>query len=190
MRARDPGDADRPIAPIVLEEERIDLSDQRPEDGIVLVLFWVLAGVVFLQFFTRYVLNDSVAWTEEIARFLLIGVTFIGSVMATRKQSHIAVEFVYRWVPRAGRRIAQAAIDGLTTVFFAALAVLSAQIAGRTQQMMVSIDVPKSMIYWIVCAAFACMAACAAWNLWRHLRDGTSALIDPDTHADRARAID
>lgn len=177
-------------APIILEEEKIDLSDQTWDDAVVLILFWVLAFVVFLQFFTRYILNDSIAWTEEIARFLLIGVTFIGSIMATRKQSHIAVEFLYRWIPRAGRRVAQAVIDVLTTGFFIMLAVFSAQIAGRTRQMMVSLDVPKSTIYWIVTAAFVCMALYSAWNTWRHLRSGTSKLIDPELHADQIRAID
>lgn len=185
-----PQDDTHLTAPIALEEEKIDLSDQRWDDGIVLILFWVLAGVVFLQFFTRYVLNDSVAWTEEIARFLLIGVTFIGSVMATRKQSHIAVEFIYRWVPRTGRRIAQFLIDAITTTFFVVLAFLTAQIAGRTRQLMVSLELPKSTIYWIVVGAFVCMALYSAWNMWVHLRDGTSKLIDPEKHADQARAID
>ena len=177
-------------APLELADDEIDLSDQHWDDGIVLILFWVLAGIVFLQFFTRYVLNDSVAWTEEIARFLLIGVTFIGSVMATRKQSHIAVEFVYRWVPRTGRRIAQFVIDVITTAFFIVLAILSAQIAGRTRQLMVSIELPKASIYWVVVAAFVCMALYSAWNTWVHLRDGTSKLIDPEKHADDIRAMD
>lgn len=177
-------------APIKLEEEEIDLSDQSWDDAIVLILFWVLAFVVFLQFFSRYILNDSIAWTEEIARFLLIGVTFIGSIMATRKQSHIAVEFFYRWIPRTGRRIAQTLIDVLTTGFFIMLSIFSAQIAGRTGQMMVSLDIPKSTIYWIVTAAFVCMALYSARNGWRHLRSSTSKLIDPELHADQIRAID
>ena len=184
-----PGDAP-PTAPLALEEEAIDLSDATWGDGLVLALFWVLAGVVFLQFFTRYVLNDSVAWTEEIARYLLIGVTFAGSVMAARKQSHIAVEFVYRWVPRPARRVAQAAIDAATTAFFAALAWYSAQIAQRTGSLMVSVDVPKSVIYWAVAASFALMAAHSARATWRHLRTGTSRLIDPEAHADRVAATD
>lgn len=182
--------SDPKIAPIRLEEEKIDLSDQRWDDALVLALFWLLAFVVFLQFFTRYILNDSIAWTEEIARFLLIGVTFIGSVMATRKQSHIAVEFVYRWIPRTGRRIAQTVIDVLTTAFFIVLALLSAQIAQRTGQKMVSLDIPKSTVYWIVVAAFVCMALYAAFNTWRHLKTGTSKLIDPEKFADQIRAID
>jgi TRAP-type C4-dicarboxylate transport system permease small subunit len=184
-------DDDAPkIAPIVLEEEKIDLSDLRWDDTLVLILFWLLAFVVFLQFFTRYILNDSIAWTEEVARFMLIGVTFIGAVMATRKQSHIAVEFLYRWVPRTGRRVAQTCIDVVTTGFFGVLAFLSGQIAQRTGQKMVSLDIPKSTVYWIVCAAFVCMALYSAWNSWRHLRTGTSKLIDPEQHADQIRAID
>lgn len=177
-------------APIALEEEEIDLSDQQWDDGLVLTLFWVLAFVVFLQFFTRYILNDSLAWTEEIARFLLIGVTFIGAIMATRKQSHIAVEFIYRWVSRKGRVIAQFVIDVITTGFFIILAILTMQIAKRTRQLMVSVELPKSTVYWIVAAAFVAMALYSAWNMWVHLRDGTSRLIDPEKHADQVRARD
>ncbi|WP_102106705.1 TRAP transporter small permease [Oceaniglobus roseus] len=173
-----------------LEDEKIDLSDLRWDDSLVLILFWVLAFVVFLQFFTRYILNDSLGWTEEIARFLLIGVTFTGAVMATRKQSHIAVEFLYRWVPRRGRQVAQFLIDVTTTAFFAVLGLLCVQIAGRTNQMMVSLDVPKSTIYWYVTACFAAMALYSLWNLVKHLRTGTSPLIDPELFVDQRPARD
>jgi TRAP-type C4-dicarboxylate transport system permease small subunit len=173
-----------------LEEEEIDLSDLRWDDALVMVIFWALAFVVFLQFFTRYVLNDSLGWTEEIARFLLIAVTFTGSVMAVRKSAHIAVEFLYRWVPRPLRRIAQALIDLVSISFYATLAYLSGQLAGRTRQMMVSIDVPKSVVYWFVAACFAAMALYAIRNAWLHLRHGTSKLIDPERHADAVRAMD
>ena len=58
---------------------------------------------VFYQFFTRYVLNDSAAWTEEIARYLLICIGVRrhrgGGARATR---HIHVDFLYRLI--AGQR--------------------------------------------------------------------------------------
>jgi len=172
------------------KEEEIDLSDLQWDDAPVFVIFWILAFVVFLQFFTRYVLNDSLGWTEEIARFLLIAVTFTGAIMAVRKQSHISVEFLYRWIPRTGRRIAQAFIDAVTIGFFGLLTMLTVRLAGRTQQMMVSIDVPKSYVYWFVAVCFAGMTLYAVINAWRHLRSGTSKLIDPHLHAEGVLRID
>src|SRR5215831_2273406 len=65
-----------------------------PEDWFAGILFWGLAFIVFLQFFTRYILNDSLAWTEEIARYGLMWVVFIGGAMVTRRNTHIAVELL------------------------------------------------------------------------------------------------
>lgn len=186
----DPREGDPQDHSIHLDEDEIDLSDLRWEDGLVLVIFWVLAFVVFLQFFTRYVLNDSLGWTEEIARFLLIGVTFVGSVMAVRKESHIAVEFLYRWVPRPLRRVAQSLIDLICIAFYGTLTWYCIQVAGRTRQMMVSIDVPKSIVYWIVAACFAAMCLHQLWVTWKHLSTGTSRLIDPEKHAETVRNVD
>ncbi|MEK9618290.1 MAG: TRAP transporter small permease subunit, partial [Deltaproteobacteria bacterium] len=70
-------------------DEPVDLSVYRWEDWLTFVVFWLLAITVFYQFFTRYVLSDSAGWTEEIARYLLIGVTFLGASMAVRRNTHI-----------------------------------------------------------------------------------------------------
>ncbi len=58
----------------------IDISHYAWEDWFTFVVFWLLALDVFYQFFTRYVLQDSAAWTEEIARYLLIVIVFVGAV--------------------------------------------------------------------------------------------------------------
>src|SRR3546814_16051996 len=49
------------------EKVEVDLSVYAFEDWVTLVVFWLMAACVFLQFFTRYVLNHSYAWTDEIA---------------------------------------------------------------------------------------------------------------------------
>jgi TRAP-type C4-dicarboxylate transport system permease small subunit len=160
----------QPEPEVWAEDEPVDLSDLRPEDGLALLVFWGLAVVVFLQFFTRYVLNSSLGWTEEIARYLLIAVTFIGSAMAVRKRSHIAVEFFYRWLGPAGRHRLALAVDLVCLLFYGTAAWLTAKLALRTQQFMAAVDLPKSLIYWAACLGLAGMTLYAARNLahrWR-----------------------
>jgi TRAP-type C4-dicarboxylate transport system permease small subunit len=152
------------------EEERVDLSDLRPADTLVFALFWLLFGVVFLQFYTRYVLNSSLGWTEEIARYLLIGVTFVGAVTAMRKGSHIAVEALLVYLPREAKHWTLVVVDGLVAIFCAAMAWYGYVLGTRANQYMISIDIPKSYIYWTVAAALAAMAIHAAIRFVRRLR--------------------
>ena len=73
-------------------DEPIDVSIYAFEDWVSFALFWALAFVVFYQVFTRYALNDAAGWTEEIARYLLVAVVFIGAAMSVRKNNHIHVD--------------------------------------------------------------------------------------------------
>src|SRR5437763_12188527 len=77
----------------------VDLSHYTFEAWIAFVLFWVLAVTIFYQFFTRYVLNDSAAWTEEIARYLLIAMVFVGVSAIVRMQRLVQVVFIFRLLP-------------------------------------------------------------------------------------------
>lgn len=163
---------DQPL--IWAEDEPVDLDDIRLEDGLVLAVFWILAVVVFLQFFTRYVLNSSLGWTEEIARYLLIVVAFLGSAMAVRKRSHIAVEFCYRYFGPSGRHRLALVIDLISFIFYGFSAWLTGALALRTKQLMSSVDLSKSLIYWAVCLSLACMAFYAGRNLVHRLRSPPS----------------
>ncbi len=75
-------------------------------------------------------------------------------------------------------------------MFYAGLALVSVQMAGKTHQSMVSIKLPKSIIYWGVATCFAFMALYALAALVRHWRTGTSRLIDPELHAESIRAVE
>src|SRR5947208_12522290 len=103
-----------------------------PEDWLAFVIFWSLAFIVFLQFFTRYVLNDSLSWTEEIARYGLMWIVFIGGAMVTRRNSHIAVELLSNVMkPGRARACLLALVDFIKLAFIALLAYLSITIVER-----------------------------------------------------------
>ena len=139
------------FAALAREEEAAqpdDPPDLAPEDWLTVVLFWALAGTVFLQFFTRYILNSSLSWTEEIAQYMLMVLTFAGSAMAARRGTHIAVEFLLDKLPRGARRTMHALVALVTTAFFVISAWLCWQVSEAMRfQPMIALDWPLSTIY-------------------------------------------
>jgi TRAP-type C4-dicarboxylate transport system permease small subunit len=145
--------------------------DYALEDYLVLIIFWALAGVVFAQFFSRYVLNSSITWTEEIARYLLICVGFAGSIMAVRKNSHIFVEVFYRFMPRRLAMIAARVVDLIKIVFFGIGTWLCWKIIPiMADHRMVSINLPMSWIYMVVFLSFLIMTLRSIYLAYRHFK--------------------
>lgn len=135
-----------------------------------LLALWVLAVIVFLQFFTRYVLNDSLAWTEEIARYVLILVAFLGAVTVSRKGNHIFLEFFYRYLPPRPAKWLNVTMEALTLFFWGYLSWLAVELALKTKTKMASSEIPKSLLYWGVAIGLAAMAVFSAIWLIRKIR--------------------
>jgi TRAP-type C4-dicarboxylate transport system permease small subunit len=157
-----------------------DLSGYAPEDWLALGFFWLMAALVFVQFFTRYVLNDSFAWTEELAVYCLIAVVFIGSAMCVRTCRHIQVDILYRYLPKAAGRAMSTAVDVLRTVFFAYatwLCVRYIQLIG--DEPMTTIDWNKTHVYWLAALGFLLMTGRSCQVGVQNWRRGYSILENP-----------
>ena len=142
-----------------VEDAPIDLGEYYAEDWISLGFFWLLGLCVFYQFFTRYVLNDSAAWTEEIARYLLICTVFIGVAAAVRRTRHIHVDFLYRLIPASAGRALSTLVDAGRIVFFIAAVGLTFQMMQRMGNLMMTIiDLPMNIIFGVCAFGFAAAA--------------------------------
>jgi TRAP-type C4-dicarboxylate transport system permease small subunit len=162
------------------DQHTVDLSGYGVEDWICLGFFWTMAGLVFLQFFSRYVLNDSFAWTEELAVYCLMPVVFIGASMCVRRVRHIQVNLVYRYLPAPAGRALSTAVDIAAIVFYGYASWLVARYAlAVNNEPMTTIDWNKSHVYWLAFAGFALMTLRAVQVAVGNWRRGFSALQDP-----------
>ncbi|MDI7862339.1 TRAP transporter small permease [Rhizobiaceae bacterium n13] len=170
---------EHPHAPITVEEMAhafeeeaapVDLSPYAVEDWVTLAVFWGMGLAVFLQFFTRYVLNNSFAWTEEIAANCLVVVVFLGSVMCVRMVRHIHVDLLYRFLPGRVVRFLEVAVDLIAIGFFAYMAwLLWRYLEIVNDERMVTVDLPRGMVFYMVFAAFALMFFRSLQNLIKDL---------------------
>ncbi|GHV57488.1 permease [Deltaproteobacteria bacterium] len=83
-------------------KERLQKISDRLEqitNFFVAIIFAVMIFACLMQVFTRYVLNNSIFWTEELARFCYIWSTFLAASICTKKRSHAAVSIFFNLLP-------------------------------------------------------------------------------------------
>ena len=168
------------------QHPEIDLRGYGFEDWVAFTIFWLMCLAVFLQFFTRYVLNDSFAWTEEIATYCLVAIVFIGAAMCVRLGRHIHVDFLFRYLPTGLARAIATAIDVIRTLFFAYGAYLVWQFMSLIEgETMTTVNLPKNLVYGAVCIGFILMFVRSVQVAVENWRRGYSILERPE-HFDAA----
>ena len=159
----------------------VDLSDYAFEDWLALGLFWAMCLAVFVQFFTRYVLNDSFAWTEEIASNLNVALVFVGSAMCVRLSRHIQVDFLYRYLPYRAGRVLATGVDLVRVAFFAYGAVLIWRFMDIVaDEQMTTIPLRKNLAYAFVFVGFVLMFFRSVLVAVANWRRGYSVLERPE----------
>ena len=164
-----------------VEDAPIEFTHYYLEDWISLGFFWLLGLCVFYQFFTRYVMNDSAAWTEEIARYLLICTVFTAIAAAVRRTRHIHVDFLYRLIPPMAGRVMSTLVDVMRFVFFAIAVGLTIQMMLRMGSLkMTIVDLPMNIIYGVCAFGFAAAAVRSVQVAMENWRRHFSVLERPE----------
>lgn len=165
-----------------VEDGEVDFSTVPWEAWVGVFFFLLLGGVVLTQFITRYVLNDSASWTEEIARYLLVATVFSGAVIGVARNNHIQVDFVYRYLPARLGRVLATMVDLLRSAFFVAMVYLCYLLIQRLgASRMTVVDLPVSILYWICLGGLAAMAWRSIHVSLVHWRRGYSVLERPES---------
>ncbi|WP_158736808.1 TRAP transporter small permease [Alteribacillus sp. YIM 98480] len=113
---------------------------------ILLVITMVV--IVAAQVFYRFVLSNSLGWSEELARFLFIWIIFLGSEIGLRKKAHIAVDSVLRMLKGVPQLLLSLFIDVIIMVF-AIIVFLSGLelVQGTMNRPSVSLNLPMGWVY-------------------------------------------
>jgi len=119
-------------------------------DKIVVVLFVSILIIVLAAIFFRYVIGHSLAWSDEVVRYLFVQFTLLGIALTLRDRQHLRVEFfVEHLQPRLRKRVEAFGL-GLVLVFNALLLVFGMrwvfESAGATTP---ALGLPLN---WVLCA--------------------------------------
>jgi TRAP-type C4-dicarboxylate transport system permease small subunit len=131
---------------------------------LLLICKWVAIGlvaaiaiIVCASVIFRYGFNNSLAWAEDAAKFLLVWLAFVGSPLGFKHGAHVAIDFVPAAVPAVVRRLVRALTHLIVLVLMVVLVWQGWKFAlnGWSQ---VALTIGDISMFWI----FLCMPIGAA----------------------------
>ena len=75
-------------------------------EAFVLVLALAFSTLlIFVQVIFRYVLNDSITWSEELARYIFIWMIWLGTSVSMKQKEHIRMDMLMNAVHGKGKLV-------------------------------------------------------------------------------------
>ena len=112
-------------------------------EAIIAIALGLMTGALMLQVLARYVLHVSIPWTEEVSRYLLVLMTFVGAALALRDRQHIAITFLLDRLPNTQRIWMDLLFNVLIMLF------LGAVFRGSVRMIQLTWETPAGTIPWI-----------------------------------------
>lgn len=106
--------------------ERALVAANRAVLGALMIAMF---GLVFANVVSRYGLGHSIAWAEEVSRYLMIWATFLGAGLALREGRHVAIDILQDRLPPRAVRWVRRFIAGFLLAFVGLLGVYGVQFA-------------------------------------------------------------
>lgn len=124
---------------------------------ISIVLVAAIAVIVSLSVIFRYGFNDSIAWAEDAAKFLMVWLAFTGAPLGFRHGAHVSIELLPPGLPPLVVRLIRVLVHAIVFTLMLTLTWYGWQFAwnGRNQ---VALTIGDVSMFWI----FVCMPVGAA----------------------------
>lgn len=145
--------------PLLTLLQRIERGLDAIIQPVVFAGMAALIGVITLQIVSR-VFFSAVGWTEEVARFLLVWITFLAGTLAFQRGRHIAVTFAVDALPLPLRKLARLAALAIVLAFMVTLVIIGHRYM-QVQSFQKSAALRLSMTY--VYAVIPLSAGIMAW---------------------------
>lgn len=113
------------------------------------ILFAGLVVLVTWQVFTRFVLDNPSAFSEELAKYCFVWLVLFGSALVFGENGHMRIEFIQDNLPAKPRIIAQLFVE-VSIILFSAAVLISGGLASTKiawTQMSASLKVPVGYLY-------------------------------------------
>lgn len=118
---------------------------------LVNTIMGVMVVAVFLQVMFRFFMDQPLAWTEELARYLLVWLTFLGSAYAMSIKAHIGTEYIQKFLSPLVNKVVLSLAALLSILFFLVMIYQGYLLSIRSMtQTSPSLLLPMGYVYMVI----------------------------------------
>ncbi len=126
----------------------------------------VMTVMIFLQVIYRYVLGESLSFSEELARYMFIWSVAMGSALALKTRSHIGVELLVERLPKSLGTQAKVLACVISLIFYGMLIWYGFEMVGETMdQESAALELPMGYVYLAVPLSAIVLFICEIKNV-------------------------
>jgi len=148
-------------------------------EWITTVVKWVMVSMTCVIFFittstvfTRYLLNIVPSWSEEIPRYLLVWITYLGAGLAIKFKEHISLDVFFNLMPLRARQAGHLILNGLVAIVAAIMIVYGIGLVNHFgEDLMESIPVTNFWLYLAMPISGALMLLYLVQDTRKRIRD-------------------
>lgn len=116
-------------------------------------LLGVLILIITAHVVARFVFKNPFVWTEELAAFLFIWISFMGAVVASYEKRHVCVDFLVKKLPMTVQDMIKILTYIAILVFMVLLIIGSFILFPKMMHVSVALRIPKFLYYAAICMA-------------------------------------
>lgn len=113
---------------------RLDRALSRAEDVFISALLITASAILFVNVVARYVFNSGSTWAEELVRYQIVWLVFVGASVAARKGIHIGVDALVHVLPLPAQKVVRIAVLTLCIGFCGVLAFHGLELMLQTRE--------------------------------------------------------
>src|SRR5512136_3466874 len=115
---------------------------------VMLVMTGVIFFITTVTVFTRYLLNYVPSWSEEVPRYLLVWISYLGAALAVKYKEHISLDFFFNMMPIRARQVGHIILNVLIAIVGVIMLVFGIGLVGQFgDDLMESIPVKNFWLY-------------------------------------------
>lgn len=127
---------------------------------LLIAILLAMVAFVVLQVVLRNVFDSGISWADVAARHMVLWITFLGAMLATRSRQHISIDALTRAIPKRARNSVRIVLDALACAIslFLAKAALAFVISEKTMGVELFIGIPTWIAECIIPFGFMMIA--------------------------------